>query len=616
MTAILVVLSAVIATPRNAEADTDGTTSVTGDSSLVTFNLPVRVNVSGLPDDWSGFSFKVTMSADESTQNAPTPTPADVTVTSSASTQFGQTWAIEPGTYVYDIVQTAGDNSQMTYDTTTHKVTVTVTEDADGNLVATYPAMTTIENTYQPDSVMTMGNPIVCKAQLEHSGYAYPSNFFTYVLKAIGDDATDSSMLMSNGIYGASTQTVTPQTLSATTPTTISFGDMYVLTEAGTHYFEIYAQVPDSATDAATANEQFKTNPLYVRLQVNETPEGVLSYTIEYGDSLDGPWTTEPVTLYNGYEASGYAWGSGTVASFDDIYFDVTKMLKGRDSQSDEAYTFTITALDATLPDGTVVAADGNAEDISNGFLFGKNASGLVTQTVSVSDLTDGVAKTVKFEKPYEFYNAGTFRFKVVENIPLPGAEGMTYDTTVHYITVTATLRDNGTTDCVVTYEDESAGATAATFTNTYTAPASSDDKKTDLPSTGTTTDDKDKTTGTTDDNKTDTSSTTTDKSADATSGGNAGSTTDDKKSDASSTTDDDKTGKASSDKNDASKTDVSKKVAISKKASTSKKAASSTTLPKTGDATQAWIPVVIAVAGVAVVVVAIALVKKTRAER
>ena len=67
---------------------------------------------------------------------------------------FTQIWYSEPGEYEYIVIENAGSDETIAYDTTTYRVFVSVTADADGTLTAeaSYPDGTpSFVNEYTPD---------------------------------------------------------------------------------------------------------------------------------------------------------------------------------------------------------------------------------------------------------------------------------------------------------------------------------------------------------------------------------------------------------------------------------------------------------------------------------
>ncbi|MEE3486647.1 MAG: FctA domain-containing protein [Bulleidia sp.] len=84
--------------------------------------------------DWkAGDSFTFTLTAEN---DAPVPASTTVTVNSGDAQSFGRIHYTAEGTYTYRVAETEGSAAGVTYDKTVHTVTVTVSDDQAGNLVA------------------------------------------------------------------------------------------------------------------------------------------------------------------------------------------------------------------------------------------------------------------------------------------------------------------------------------------------------------------------------------------------------------------------------------------------------------------------------------------------
>ena len=79
------------------------------------------------------FEFKIEASVSAN----PMPTPSGVQITGEGTANFGGITFAQPGIYNYIITETKGSIANCTYDESVYTLTVTVTRDANGNLIAT-----------------------------------------------------------------------------------------------------------------------------------------------------------------------------------------------------------------------------------------------------------------------------------------------------------------------------------------------------------------------------------------------------------------------------------------------------------------------------------------------
>ena len=155
---------------------------------------------------------------------------------------------------------------------------------------------------------------------------------------------------------------------------------------------------------------------------------------------LSATWTVEnPLDFTNRYTAEGDY--SGLV---------VSKTLNGRDMAARE-FSFTIAGADDASKkllgdDGT--RTFNNAEERGAGFAYE------ATMLTELHFTQDHVGKT--------------FTFDVFENVPSPGAPGMTYDEKIHSVVISVASDDAG--KLVVTTTVDGAPGKKVSFTNAYTA--------------------------------------------------------------------------------------------------------------------------------------------------
>lgn len=184
-------------------------------------------------------------------------------------------------------------------------------------------------------------------------------------------------------------------------------------------------------------------SPTYYKIEVQ--PDGKEKY-VEIRDGILGP------TFVNRYEPEAIVLPDEGKAAIQG-----RKTLKGRDSLTDEAYEFTLSA-----------ANEAASTALANDWIVFENNNSKTTMTAKVDGLKNGQEKSFNFGE-VKFTRPGRYQFNIVENAPENGS-GMVYDRHTALVTVTVT-DNNGKLEAAVVYNNgQGAPTDAAVFTNTYSA--------------------------------------------------------------------------------------------------------------------------------------------------
>ena len=275
------------------------------------------------------------------------------------------------GPHTYTITEKAGSEAGVTYDTATHEVTVNVTDNGQGQLVATATNNNpTFTNTYK---AATTTATITAKKVLD--GKALEAGKYEFELKE-GDKVVATAKNAADG--------------------TVTFKDIE-FNEAGDHTYTISEKV------GSEAGVTYDTAKHEVKVNVKDNGEGKLVATV----------TGNNPTFTNTYKAASTT-----------VNITAKKVLEGKALEAGK-YEFELKEGDKVIGTATN-AADG---------------------TVAFAGI--------------EYKEAGDHTYTITEK---SGSEaGVTYDTATHKVTVKVV--DNGAGKLVATVTDNN-----PTFTNTYVA--------------------------------------------------------------------------------------------------------------------------------------------------
>ena len=350
--------------------------------------------------------------------------------------------------FVYIITEQIPRQSSagVTYDHTAYQVTVTVTDNGEGNLRASKPVIKKGAwdgVSFEPDADQDGVNSVVFNNSYNPAQTAIAPHWIKKILSGdrteglqAGEFSFTMSIVSANPQDGVQLPAAT--TIGNEADGTIQFGDI-TFTKAGTYIIQVKEDRPENAIDNGDGT---------YTLDGVTYDDHVIQTTFTVRDQrgqliVNRANTSGSQTFTNEYQAEGTLEGATAL--------EVTKELTGRDWQEGDTFTFTLeTANDITtqaVEDGTVVLPD-NAAGIQISYDDEE-------KTASFGDIT--------FEKQ------GDYVFVVRET---PGTiGGMTYDGNSRYIIVHAEDQNNGTLE--VTYSvmdgtDADAQTTDLVFENHY----------------------------------------------------------------------------------------------------------------------------------------------------
>ena len=400
--------------------------------------------------DSDTFNFTLTASS-----NAPMPAEGTngntktVTVNedNAADFSFGNITFKQPGTYRYTIREDRGSIPGVSYDGSTYTVTVEVTEGTDNNkgtLVGTVkyeknssaptngpiPTKAEFTNTYKADDEVV--TPVAFKNYVDESGSTTLQDkqfSFTLTPASKKEDGTELTPNEINNTPRPFSATATNNVNGRITFDTIKFDS----SNEGHEYYYLMSEVPGSGND----NIVYSQETYLVKYKVdNNTASAELEATpTYYKKDSDGNWQVvdeSKVIFTNTYKATPVP-----------VTLGVHKQLDGREWQTDDNFTFTLTAAEGTP------ALDTNT-----------------TYTTSV----DSTSQTANFPA-ITYTKIGTYTYTITENdfdhSKIPGV------TAGNPVTVTVTVtNNNGQLEADVKYsaeyKDEASGTVYAKYVNTY----------------------------------------------------------------------------------------------------------------------------------------------------
>ena len=340
----------------------------------------------------------------------------------------------EAGDYVYIIKEQIPSNQAkgMTYDESEYRVTVTVTDDQQGNLTASEPK---IEKKEAGAADYAEASAVVFKNSYEPLSGTYTPLKITKVLSgdrntalAAGEFSFEMSVDSANPEDGITLPQQT--TVENAADGTVQFGNI-TFTKPGTYVVQVKEVVPADGDKVAgvtyddhVIKSTFTVTDVDGQLTVNRTS------------------STGSQTFTNTYKTTGTLDGVTNL--------EVTKNFTGRDGDKwldTDSFEFKLEAANDTT---TQAITDGKV-------VLPENAGSLVI------DASDADHKAAFGD--ITFNAVGEYTFKVTEVVPADAAKiaGVTYDD--HEATITVTTKDNGDGTLEVTPQVDT---DALTFTNTY----------------------------------------------------------------------------------------------------------------------------------------------------
>ena len=341
----------------------------------------------------------------------------------------------EAGEYVYIIREQIPSNKAlgMTYDESEYRVTVTVTDDQQGNLTASEPK---IEKKAAGAADYTEATAVEFANSYEPLARTYAPREITKVLD--GDRNTplqEGEFSFEMSIVSAEPQdgiTLPQETKVANDANgKVKFDDI-TFTKVGKYVVQVKEIEPADEADKVDG-VTYSTNVIKTTFDVRDEGGQLKAYVTGTEGSL---------TFTNTYKTTGKLEGATNL--------EVTKNFTGRDNDEwldTDSFEFKLEAADdattQAITDGEVVLP-GNADSLVIG-------ADTADHKAAFGDIT--------------FNAVGEYTFKVTEVVPADEDKiaGVTYDT--HEATITVTTTDNGDGTLEVTAQVD---ANALTFTNTY----------------------------------------------------------------------------------------------------------------------------------------------------
>ena len=410
------------------------------------------------------------------------------------------------GTYIYTVKEIIGDESSISYSKAVYDVVVTVTDDENGRLSASSEITAELDdngtaipsadrkpqdkatfiNTYK-DNHGYMDIRIHKTYENETGSDAMTHDQFRFKLQAVGENASKAPLPGNPDDRGDDSVTVGNTIGGSVSFPTITFGT----DDADNAYvYKLTEVMPKGASednDYTVDGTKYDPNEFFVRITVTANGEAALKTSIEYFEDEECTW---PITKDN-QDTSDYLyeiepgvyrlWFNNSYSAAPvSAVIKGSKTLEGRDMKADE-FSFSLEAADnatkAALADDSVyfvqdgtdadkalTSLEANAEAADEGeaaaFTFGRQK----TESAGAASIT--------------FNKAGTYRFRVKENIPADAKDnvknGITYDENISTVTVTVTDKDDdgnktGRLKAQVSYENSSNDETGlAKFVNKY----------------------------------------------------------------------------------------------------------------------------------------------------
>lgn len=333
--------------------------------------------------DWKdGDSFKFAIAPKD---DAPAPSKGLIAeATKDARTaSFGDFTFDKAGTYAYEVSEVDGGIGGVYYDDHKATVTITVTDDGKGQLVAT-PSVAdgTFKNTYKAGEVTLSGGAAI-KGRKTLTGHdmTSPLSFKLAAVENYGDAVKIAEGADTASVSGAKDGEAKGFSFGAVT-----------FTKAGTYKFNVTEQGP------APAGYTYDTHVSKVTVEVTDSGDGQLAAHVKYGDG-------DCCDFKNKYEAKPV-----TVVGAENFVFK--KELSGRALNAAE-FSFTISSEDknAPLPEQTIVKNDKDGNIVFGDIVFTK---------------------------------AGVYNYSIVEDTDPDELPGGVKPTTQGAKQVTVTVTDNG----------------------------------------------------------------------------------------------------------------------------------------------------------------------------
>ena len=446
----------------NAAAFTNAYSASSTDADTGSANVQLTKVLEGKA--WDGDSFTFQIAADESNPDAPMPKDTEVTVSAptgkdgdnndQATFDFGKITFDTPGTYVYKVTEVEGDNAGITYSKNVATITITVTDNHQGALVATVSiANNVFTNTYASELDYAAGGGLKIAKTFENATMREFS--FTVTPKddasaeKLGIDMAGETFTTKPGVTigddNASHAEVAVLDAAAEAKfTQADADDTYTYTVKETAGSDAGVTYDDTEYTVTITTEDDGQGGIKVTTTVTDGADYTETYVYDNDDAAD---QTAVVPFTNTYKAEGQLGGDGAVS------IKAIKTLTNRPMVNRE---FRFNVINASDPNDTVVATGTND---ANGTITFSAINYSVDQMLK--DVDDGLATPGVVDGKDTF----TYTYKVTEDTTNLDDGVSAIDAAGFQITVTVTDNGDGTLGIAVAYPD---GSDGLTFRNTY----------------------------------------------------------------------------------------------------------------------------------------------------
>lgn len=447
----------------NAAAFTNAYSASSTDADTGSANVQLTKVLEGKA--WDGDSFTFQIAADESNPDAPMPKDTEVTVSAptgkdgdnndQATFDFGKITFDTPGTYVYKVTEVEGDNAGITYSENVATITITVTDNHQGALVATVSiANNVFTNTYASELDYAAGGGLKIAKTFENA----TMREFSFTVKP-KDDASAEKL----GIDMAG-ETFTTKPGETIGDDNASHAEVAVLdaaaeakfTQADSDDTYTYTVKETAGSDSGVTYDDTEytvtittaddgQGGITVTTTVTDGADYTQSYVYDNDDATENQTAVVPFT--NTYKAEGQLGGNGAVS------IKATKTLTNR-PMVDSEFTFNLT--NAADDSNTVVATGTNG------------ANGTITFNAidySIDKMLEDVDNGLATPDVVDGKDTFTYTYEVTEDTTNLDDGVSAIDTAGFKITVTVTDNGDGTLGIAVAYPD---GSDGLTFRNTY----------------------------------------------------------------------------------------------------------------------------------------------------
>ena len=409
------------------------------------------------------------------------------------------------GDYTYTISEKAGSEAGVTYDTAKHEVKVKVTDNGQGQLVATVPDNNpTFTNTYKAATTtatitatkvlngkaleagkyefeLKEGDKVVATAKNAADGtvtfedikYAAAGNHTYTISEKAGSEAGVTYDTAKHEVKVAVVDNGAGQLVATVTDNNPTFTNTY---KAASTTVKITAKkvLEGKALEAGKYEFELKEGDKVIGTAKNAADGTVAFEGIEYKEAGSHTYT---ISEKAGSEA-GVTYDTATHKVTVEVVDNGAGKLVATVTDNNPTFTNTYVASSTQVTFTAKKVLEGSKKLVKDQFKFELKEGDKVVATAT--NAADG---TVTFEA-IDFAKAGVYTYTITE--VKGNEEGVTYDPTVHNVTVEVV--DNGAGKLVATVTDNN-----PTFTNKYTEPKKEEPKedpkgeqpKGDLPNTG-----------------------------------------------------------------------------------------------------------------------------------